>query len=104
VRVLSRIFEEQPDAQQGCWTTRDPDRVLDQVLTNIVTPGSATQPSPFETISDVGADVNRADPSQQTKLDGGDYGNIANEVSEFLLDPTTGLEQVYAIVQQATVP
>ena len=31
-------------------------------------------------------------------------GNIANEVSEFLLDPGTGLEQVYAIVKQATEP
>jgi hypothetical protein len=102
IRVLSRIVEEQPAAKNACWNTRDPNRVLDQVLTNLVTPASATAPSPYEAISDVVADVNRADPSQQTKLDGGDYGNISNEVSEFVLDPTTGLEQVYAIVHQAT--
>jgi hypothetical protein len=63
-----------------------------------------TTAAPFETISDVVADVNRADPSQTTKLDGGDYGNIADETSVFVLDPTTGLEQVYAIVRQATQP
>ncbi len=102
VRVLSRIFEEMPDAQKGCWSTRDPDRVLGQLLTNMVTPTSDTQPTPFEVISDVVADVNRADPRQQTKLNGADYGNIANETSEFVLDPSTGLEQVYAIVKQAT--
>jgi hypothetical protein len=55
-------------------------------------------------IADVVADVNRADPSAQTKLAGDDYGNIPNEVSEFLLDPGTGLEQVYAVVKQATEP
>ena len=25
VRVLSRIFEEDPDARLACWTTRDPE-------------------------------------------------------------------------------
>ena len=104
VRVLSRMFEEEPGAAGACWSTRDPNRVLGQLMTNMVTSTSATTAAPFETISDVIADVNRADPSQTTKLDGGDYGNIANETSEFVLDPTTGLEQVYAIVRQATQP
>jgi hypothetical protein len=103
VRVLSRIMEEVKDPR-GCWTTRDPNRVLGAILTNLVTPMSATEPTPFEVIDDVVADVNRADPSQQTKLDGPDYGNMSNEVSEFLLDPDTGLEQVYAIVKQVTGP
>jgi hypothetical protein len=102
VRVLSRIFEEEPGAAGACWATRDPNRVLGQLMTNMVTPISSTAPSPFEVISDVVADVNRANPALQTKLDGGDYGNIANETSEFLLDPTTGLEQVYAIVRETT--
>jgi hypothetical protein len=65
---------------------------------------SAVEPTPFEVIDDVVADVNRADPSQQTKLDGPDYGNMSNEISDFLLDPNTGMEQVYAIVKQATQP
>lgn len=102
VRVLSRMFEQTKDPKLGCWTTRDPNRVLGQLLTNLVTPVSATEPTPFEAIADVIADVNRADPSSQGKLDGADYGNIANETSEFVLDPATGLEQVYAIVRQAT--
>jgi hypothetical protein len=104
VRVLSRMFEEEPGAAGACWATRDPNRVLGHLMTNMVTSTSATTAAPFETISDVIADVNRTDPSQQTKLAGGDYGNIANETSEFVLDPTTGLEQVYAIVRQATQP
>jgi hypothetical protein len=105
VRVLSRIFEEEPGATaNACWSTRDPNRVLGTLMTNMVTSSTVTTAAPFETISDVVADVNRADPSQTTKLDGGDYGNIADETSVFVLDPTTGLEQVYAIVRQATQP
>ena len=104
VRVLSRMFEQEPGAAGACWATRDPNRVLGHLMTNMVTSASATTAAPFENISDVIADVNRADPSQQAKLAGGDYGNIANETSVFVLDPTTGLEQVYAIVRQATQP
>ena len=48
------------------------------------------------------ADVNRANPSLTTKLDGDDYGNIANEMSEFCLDSTRGLEQFYAVINQIT--
>jgi hypothetical protein len=103
VRALGRIFEEVPDPS-GCWNTRDPNRVLGALLTNLVTPQSAVEPTPFEVIADVVADVNRADPSVQTKLAGADYGNISNEVSDFLLDPATGMEQVYAIIRQATAP
>jgi hypothetical protein len=104
IRVLARIVEKQQDATQSCWTTRDPDRALSQMLTNIVTPQGATAPSPYEVLADVVADVNRADPSQTSKLDAGDYGNIANEVSEFMLDPTTGMEQVYAIIRETGAP
>jgi hypothetical protein len=44
--------------------------------------------------------VNRADPSSTAKFDGADYGNVANEMSEFCLDPTRGLEQFYAVIKQ----
>jgi hypothetical protein len=103
VRVLARIMEKETDPR-GCWATRDPNRVLGAILTNLVTPMSAVEPAPFEVIDDVVADVNRADPGQQTKLDGPDYGNMANEVSDFLLDPDTGMEQMYAVIKQATAP
>ena len=53
---------------------------------------------------DVAADVNRAHPDQTTKLDGADYANVANEISEFCLDPASGLEQVYEVVREATLP
>jgi hypothetical protein len=70
----------------------------------MVTPAGATQLTPIEVLIDVAADVNRAHPAETTKLDGGDYANVANEISEFCLDPTTGMEQVYAVVRAATLP
>jgi hypothetical protein len=48
-------------------------------------------------------DVNRADPSQTTSYQAPDYGNIADNVSSFLLDPQSGIEQFYAIVRDGTV-
>ena len=63
--------------------------------------GTSNQ-TPLQTIMDVIGDVNRADPSLATKLDGDDYGNIANEMSEFCLDSTRGLEQFYAVIHQIT--
>lgn len=70
----------------------------------MVTPMADNQLTPIEVIIDVVADVNRADPALTTKLDGGDYGNMANEISEFCLDPASGLEQVYEVVREATLP
>jgi hypothetical protein len=82
----------------------DPNGAIAATLGYMVTPAGATQLTPIESLIDVTADVNRANPALTTKLDGGDYGNMANEVSEFCLDPTTGLEQVYAVVRAATLP
>ena len=73
------------------------------MLGNFVTPISATQSPPIEALMDVTADVNRAHPNLTTKLDGADYANIANEISEFCLDPASGLEQVYTVVREATM-
>jgi hypothetical protein len=68
-----------------------------------VTPMGDTQPAPIEVFVDVVADVNRAQPGAPKKLAAADYGNIANEVSQFCEDPSSGLEQVYEVIREATL-
>jgi hypothetical protein len=106
IEVLSRVFAAARNAQgtETCSMEIDPNGAIAATLGYMVTPAGATQLTPIESLIDVTADVNRANPALTTKLDGGDYGNMANEVSEFCLDPTTGLEQVYAVVRAATLP
>jgi hypothetical protein len=106
IETLSRVFAAAKSTQgtELCSMEIDPNRAIAATLGHLVTPQGATQLTPIETLIDVTADVNRAQPSLTTKLDGGDYGNIANEISELCLDPSTGLEQVYAVVRAATLP
>jgi hypothetical protein len=106
IEVLSRVFAAARDAQgkERCSSEIDPNGAIAATLGHMVTPGGATQLTPIEVLIDVAADVNRAHPAETTKLDGGDYANVANEISEFCLDPTTGMEQVYAVVRAATLP
>jgi hypothetical protein len=106
--LLARVAGKAYDANGNeiCARELDPDGVLDIALANLVTPMTGTngQPTetPLEVIIDAIADVNRASPGATTKLLGGDYANMANELSEFLLDPERGLEQFYQIVRDGT--
>lgn len=104
IEALARIFAaaHDPQGEEVCSMEIDPNQAIDSVLSSLVTPMSATQATPLEVLSDVAADVNRAYPGSPLKLDGADYANIANEISEFCLDPGRGLEQVYAVVRAAT--
>jgi len=104
IEVLARVFAAAYDTQghEVCSQETDPNAAIDDVLGGFVTPISATQATPLEVLSDVVADVNRAHPGSQQKLDGPDYANIGNEISEFCLDQGRGLEQVYAVVRAAT--
>ncbi len=106
IEVLARVFAAARDAQgrETCSLEIDPNGAIAATLGHMVTPQGTTQPTPIETLIDVAADVNRAHPAETTKLDGGDYANIANEISELCLDPATGLEQVYEVVREATLP
>jgi hypothetical protein len=105
IEVLARVFAAATDGagHELCGQEIDPDAALPVALQGLVTPMGPGQPTPIEVLTDVVADVNRAHPDQTTKLDGGDYANIAAEVSDFSLDPATGLEQVYDVVRQATM-
>ncbi|CAN5753544.1 hypothetical protein BH09MYX1_BH09MYX1_20450 [soil metagenome] len=89
-----------------CAYERDPNQILTQVMTRLVTPmkdknGRSSQ-SPLDVIIDVIADVNRVDPSRTDKLDAADYKSITHEVNEFLLNKERGIEQFYEIVRRGT--
>ena len=89
-----------------CAYERDPNQILTQVLTRLLTPmkdksGRNTQ-APLEVIMDVIADVNRVDPARTDKLDAPDYKNVSHEVNDFLLNKERGLEQFYEIVRRGT--
>jgi hypothetical protein len=104
-RISGRAYDT--SGTEICSAELDPNQVLTFALSNLVTPlpGSNGQSNetPLQAIMDVIGDVNRADPSQTGEYAGADYANISNEVSDFLLNPTNGLEQFYAIVRQGTV-
>jgi hypothetical protein len=104
IESLSRIFAQafNQNGQEICGEEIDPNAALATALKNFVTPTAADQPAPIEVLIDIVADVNRADPSSSAKLAPADYGNMANEISEFCLDPASGLEQVYSVIREAT--
>ncbi len=107
--LLSRLAGHAVDGNGNeiCAGELDPNAVLDVGLANLVTPmpgpdGKTPGRTPLEVILDAIADVNRAAPGAGTKRSGDDYANVANELSEFLLDQQRGLEQFYAIVRNGT--
>jgi hypothetical protein len=88
----------------ACGTDKDPNGAIRTVLAGLVTPMGPRALTPLEVLADIIADVNRVEPQKTTKLEGRDYGSIADEMSQFLLDKSRGLEQMYAIIKQATEP
>jgi hypothetical protein len=103
IDVIARIAAERHDAgTRVCSREIDPNRVLSVLLTNLVTPPPDGGLTPIELLMDVVADVNRRRPGATTKLDADDYASITHEVSDFCSHPSRGLEQVYAIIKQAT--
>ena len=102
---LSRIFARAIDAHgtESCSSEVDPNKAIASVLKHFVTPVGPNQPAPIETLIDIVADVNRAQPNLTSKLDASDYGNISNEISQFCLDKASGLKQVYEVIREATL-
>ena len=109
-RVAGRAYDTSKN--EICAKELDPNGVLDVALAHLVTPmqrcdanGQNCQPgeTPLEVILDAIADVNRAAPGSPGTMAPSDYANVANELSEFLLDGQRGLEQFYAIVRNGTV-
>jgi hypothetical protein len=104
LRAITRILELDivGTGANACTSQRDPNRVISALLQFMVTPIASNELPPIDTLMSAIGDVNRANPSLTTKFDGEDYGNVANEMSQFCLDPTRGLEQFYAVINQIT--
>ena len=104
IEVMSRVLGEAhaADGTRLCSKEVDPNRTLAVVLRRLVTPPPDGRPPPIEVLIDVAADVNRLRPQEATKLAPADYANIAHEVSDFCVNQSRGLEQVYTVIKQAT--
>lgn len=102
--LLTRLFAPgyTADGERRCSSKIDPHETLAVIMKNLVTPLPETSSAPIEVILSVIADVNRFDPSDTAKLNGADYGNMSKEIADFLLNPGTGLEQVYDVIRQTT--
>jgi hypothetical protein len=93
-----------PDGVEVCSREIDPNQVITVVLGKLVTPlpdGPQKGKTPLEVIVDTIAEVNRIDPSRpaEEKLSNGDYRNISENVSDFLLNKERGLEQFYEVIR-----
>jgi hypothetical protein len=86
---------------EQCGREIDPNQVLTRVLEMAVTPMDSGR-TPVEVVVDVIADINRAAPEKTDALTAIDYGSIADQVAQLMLDEQRGLEQFYAIVKNAT--
>jgi hypothetical protein len=108
-RMSGRAYatpEKGGDRVEICANEIDPNQILTVVLQRAVTPMDAAsgtkKQSPLEVIMDVIADVNRVAPATTVKFNEADYANVADNVSDFLLNKERGLEQFYEIVRQGT--
>jgi hypothetical protein len=104
---LIAAYATDTNGVENCSREVDPDQVLNIALKNMVTPlpplaDGLTRKTPLEVIMDVIDDVNRVAPDQTTKLAPPDYANISSNVSDFLIDKQSGLEQFYAVVRNGT--
>jgi len=75
--------------------------VVEHLLANVVKPIDETQPSKtaLEVLADVAGDVNRLDSSDRGPLAPDDWGAISRSVTDMLLSPTRGMEQLYTVVR-----
>lgn len=87
--------------------TYDPQRVLTQVLGNMVQAppaGDALTPEPLVVIADAIADAQRREPGNHGPLSAEDMRDVLYAVIDFLTDHSRGLEEFYYIVQHRRLP
>jgi hypothetical protein len=76
-------------------------RVIPRIMANAVTPMGPGRQAPIEVLMDCISDLHRADPNANgDAFAPDDYGSVAHNIQDFLVDPTRGLEQFYAIVKK----
>ena len=107
--LLARLYGKYYDkaGKAICKNEVDPNQVLTQVITNLVTPikdGSFNGDTPLDVLIDVVADVNREDLTKKYNgtLAKDDYAFVAANVVDFLMNKERGLEQFYEVIRQGT--
>ncbi|MFO0677476.1 MAG: hypothetical protein U0169_13155 [Polyangiaceae bacterium] len=103
ITTLSRFFAVSRDSAGApvCSASLDPNRTMITLAKNLLRVGPDGT-SAADGIVDVAKAVNRKTPGAEGALAPEDVSAIASEFSEFMLDSTRGIEQVYKIVARAT--
>jgi hypothetical protein len=102
--ALHRIFHR-ADATGGvaaCGGTVDPHGTIPRLLQHLMAPMTVDGRTPLDAFADAIGDVNRADPSSSEAYTSIDFTNMAHELGDFVRNTDNGMEQVYAIIRQAT--
>lgn len=97
--LIEKIGKVETDPAYGFSAAHGGRRVIPKILANAVTPMKDSPVTPIEVLIDVVSDLHRADPTVGDAFAPVDYGSVAKNVQEFLVDPTRGLEQFYAIIK-----
>jgi hypothetical protein len=101
VIALHRIFNR-ADATASCDGTIDPHGTIPLLLRNLMAPMTVDGRTPLEAFADAIGDVNRVDPTSSEAYDPADFAKMAHELGDLMLNKERGLEQVYAVIKQAT--
>jgi hypothetical protein len=80
---------------------RDEDDTLPRLLSNLVSsPEDGPATTPIETLLDVIAEVNRAQPGRTGPLDANDYRRTLDQTYRFVTNESRGLERLYRVIQE----
>ena len=102
--ALNRIFNrvDATGATAACGGAIDPNGTIPLVLQHLMAPMTVDGRTPLDAFVDAVGDVNRADPSSSEAYTSIDFTNMAHELGDFVRNKDNGMEQVYAIIRQAT--
>jgi hypothetical protein len=102
-RLNARAYDQA--GHELCSRELDPEEIVRGTLsrlTLVVAPKGEPRRPALQIFLDAIADVNRFEPDRTDPLDADDYQSVFQNVHELLTDPTSGLEQLYASVRNAT--
>jgi hypothetical protein len=78
----------------------DPHHAFAEVFSRAVNPMAEGQRAPIEVLIDSALRVNRKNPRERTDMQPEDMQSVGSELSKLMLDPASGLEQLYAVLRQ----
>jgi hypothetical protein len=95
--LLARFFAA-PEGGQCAGV--DPHHAFAYVFTKAVTPLGEGKRAPVEVLIDSALRVNRKNPRERTAMQPEDMQSLGKELAALMLDPASGLEQLYAVLKQ----